>query len=217
MVSHIFGTKNSPSCANYCLKRTADDNKKIFSEEAVKSVQEDFYIYDLLKAIETPSKAISMAHKLMALLERGGFHLTKWTSNSREALASIPKDKRARRTVNLDLDELPIDGELGVLWNVAKDVFQFEVFKPGKPATKRRILSAISSLYDPMGFVCPVVLEAKKIMQRLWKLQLAWDDPVPECELIHWERWKSELSPLTQVQIPRCHFQLHGEVKEISS
>ena len=64
--------------------------------------------------------------------------------------------------------------------------------------------------------VCPVVLEAKKIMQQLWKLQLAWDDPVPECELIHWERWKSELSALTQVQIPRCHFQLHGEVKEIS-
>ena len=26
----------------------------------------------------------------------------------------------------------------------------------------------------------------------------------------------SELSALTQVQIPRCHFQLHGEVKDIS-
>ena len=67
-----------------------------------------------------------------------------------------------------------------------------------------------------MGFVCPVVLKAKRIMQRLWKLQLAWDDPVPECELAHWERWKSELCALTQVQIPRCHFQLHGEIKEIS-
>ena len=138
-------------------------------------------------------------------------------SNSPEVLASITEDKRARPTVNLDLDELPIDRALGILWNVEKDVFQSEVFKPGKPATKGRILSAISSLYDPMGFVCPVVLEAKKIMQWLWKLQLAWDDPVPECELIHWERWKSELSALTQVQILRCHFQLHREVKEISS
>ena len=99
---------------------------------------------------------------------------------------------------------------MGVVWNIEKDVFQFEVFKPDKPATKRGILSAISSLYDPMGFVCPVVLKAKRIMQRLWKLQLAWDDPVPECELAHWERWKSELCALTQVQIPRCHFQLHG-------
>ena len=126
MVSHIFGMKNSPSCANYCPKRTADDNRKIFSEETVKSVQEDFYIiYDLLKAVETPSKAISLAHKLMALLERGGFRLTKWTSKSGEVLASIPEDKRARPTVNLDLDELPIDRALGVLWNVEKDVSQF--------------------------------------------------------------------------------------------
>ena len=78
------------------------------------------------------------------------------------------------------------------------------------------MLSAISSLYDPMGFVCPVVLEAKTIMQRLWKLQLGWDDAVPECELAYWERWKSELSALAQVKIPRCHFQLRREVKEIS-
>ena len=77
MVSHIFGAKDSPSCANYCLKRTADDNKKIFSKEAVKSVQEDFYVDDLLKAVETPSKAISLAHELMALLKKGGFRLTK--------------------------------------------------------------------------------------------------------------------------------------------
>ena len=58
--------------------------------------------------------------------------------------------------------------------------------------------------------------KAKKIIQRLWKLQLGWDDPVPECELAHWEQWKTELSALAQVQIPRCHFQLHGEVREIS-
>ena len=34
MVSHILGTKNSLSCANYCLKRTADNNslfKRIFT------------------------------------------------------------------------------------------------------------------------------------------------------------------------------------------
>ena len=34
-VSYIFGAKDSPSWASYCLKRTADDKKKIFSEEAV--------------------------------------------------------------------------------------------------------------------------------------------------------------------------------------
>ena len=114
----------------------------------------------------------------MALLGKGGFRLTKWTKSSREVVASKPEHKRDRPTVNLDLDELPIERALGVLWNVEKDVFQFEVFKPDKPATKRGILSTISCLNEPMGFLCPVVLEARKIMHRLWKLQLAWDGPV---------------------------------------
>ena len=82
-------------------------------------------------------------------------------------IESIPRDKRVWPTVILGLDELPIERVLGVLWNVKKYVFQFEAFKPDKPATKQGILSAISSLYDPMCFVCPVVLEAKKIMQQL--------------------------------------------------
>ena len=57
MVSHIFGTQNSPSCANYCLKRTADDNKKIFSEEAVNS----FFTKDLLVIISGSFEAVVCA------------------------------------------------------------------------------------------------------------------------------------------------------------
>jgi hypothetical protein len=48
MTSHIFGATDSP-CANYCLKRTVEDNKAEFSEEAVNTVKKDFYVDDLLK------------------------------------------------------------------------------------------------------------------------------------------------------------------------
>ena len=46
--------------------------------------------------------------------------------------------------------------------------FLFKDRESHQPATKRGILSVVSSLYDPMGFVYSVVLEAKKIFQRLW-------------------------------------------------
>lgn len=65
-------------------------------------------------------------------------------------------------------------------------------------------------------FFCPVILEAKKIMQRLWKLQLGWDDLILREELFHCERCKTELSILSQVEIPRCHLHSHEEVVEIS-
>ena len=152
----------------------------------------------------------------MELLKRGGFHLTMWMSNSREVLATISEKERAKPNLNLDIEKLPFERALGVLWDVERDVFKFEVRKTDKPLTKRGILSTVSSLYDPMGFVCPVILEAKKIMQQLWKLQIGWDDPIPAEEQLHWERWKTELSTLSQVEIPRCHQHSNEEVVEIS-
>jgi hypothetical protein len=41
MTSHIFVATDSPCCANYCLKRTAEGNKAEFSEEAVNTVKKD--------------------------------------------------------------------------------------------------------------------------------------------------------------------------------
>ena len=77
------------------------------------------------------------------------------------------------------------------------------------------LLSAVSSLYDPMGFVCPVVLEAKKILQRLWKLNLGWDDLIPEDLQSLWNEWKCKLAVLSQVQVPRCHL-IDSTVVDIS-
>ena len=56
---------------------------------------------------------------------------------------------------------------LGVQRDVEKDTFLINVREPEQPATKRGILSAVSSLHDTMEFVYPVVLEPKKILQ-IW-------------------------------------------------
>ena len=42
---HIFGAKDSPTCANYALQRSAGDNAK-FYPEAAKAVLKNFYMDD---------------------------------------------------------------------------------------------------------------------------------------------------------------------------
>ena len=42
MTSHIFAATDSPSCANFCLKRAAEDRKRRCSDEAVSAVKRDF-------------------------------------------------------------------------------------------------------------------------------------------------------------------------------
>ena len=150
------------------------------------------------------------------LLRRGGFRLAKWMSNSREVLANVSEEERANPTVDLDLDHLPVERALGVQWVVERDVFKFQVTNLNKPNTKKGVLSTFSPLYVPLGLVCPVVLEAKQIMQRLWKARMDWDEPISAAESVKWEKWKAKLSELTTVEIPRRYLSSTTNAVEIT-
>ena len=45
--------------------------------------------------------------------------------------------------------------------------------------TKRMILSQVAHIYDPIGFAAAFIVRTKIGMQRLWQLELDWDDEVP--------------------------------------
>ena len=206
MTSHIFGATDSPCCANYCLKKTAEDNRNNFDPVVIETVLRNFYVDDMLKALKSEEIAIKVAKDLISLLSRGGFRLTKFTSNSRAVLDSIPSKERANPTLDLDLDDLPVERALGVQWNVEQDTFGFKATKCSKPNTMRGVLSYVSSFYDPQGFAAPVVLTAKQILQECWKGKQTWDEPLKGKLLEKWEHWKNLLPVMTEVKIPRCFF-----------
>jgi len=54
---------------------------------------------------------------------------------------------------------------LGVVWSVQSDEFRFTVSLATKPRTRRGLLSAMNSLFDSLGLVAPVVLEAFYLSQ----------------------------------------------------
>jgi hypothetical protein len=136
-------------------------------------------------------------------------------SNSREVLANISGEERANPTLDFDLDHLPVERALGVQGDVERDVFKFQVTNLNKPNTKRGVLSTFSSLYDPPGLVCPVVSEAKQIMQRLWMAR-TWYEPISATESAKWEKWKAKLSELASVEIPRCYLSSTTNAVEIT-
>ena len=71
--------------------------------------------------------------------------------------------------------------------------------------TKREVLSAIASTFDPLGLVAPFTLLAKLLMQELWKQQLTWDAPLLEDDLERWRMWQRNVAKLADLQIPRCY------------
>ena len=140
------------------------------------------------------------------MLSKGGFHLTKWISNSRDVISGVPEIERAPSVKNLDLsNNLALtERVLGVQWNVQKDTFSYKMAGKDRPITRRRILSIICSVYDPLGFVSPCILPAKAIQQDLCLKGLGWDDPIPEPCKQKWQSWLKELPKLEQFEIPPC-------------
>ena len=59
------------------------------------------YVDDLMKSLNDTNEAIGLVSQLRQLLEKGGFRLTKWYSNSRELLVTIPESERAKSVKNL--------------------------------------------------------------------------------------------------------------------
>ena len=71
-------------------------------------------------------------------------------------------------------------------------------------ASKREILRAVASIYDPLGFIAPITFEAKRIIQKAWQLNLDWDDSIPPKLGSRWKTWGDKLSWLKNLHIPRC-------------
>jgi hypothetical protein len=200
MLVHLFGATSSPSCSNYALLQTAEDNKDDYEAEVINTVKRNFYVDDCLKSTTTAEHAITLAHDLRELLSKGGFHLTKWSSNSRKVLQSIPSEERAKEVKDLDLnqDKLPIERALGVQWCAESDEFGFKIVIKDRPQTRRGILSVVSSIYDPFGFLVPVILPAKLILQELCRMKLAWDDKIQSKYLsLHTGQTRQQIVPRT--------------------
>ena len=207
MKVHIFGAVSSASVANAALRQITQDHKHEFAEEILQTVLKNFYVDDCIKSVDSEEKAISVAHNLIELCNKGGFHLTKWISNSRKVIDSIPQEERAKevKMLNLSHDELPNERALGVGWNVHFDTLGFKIQVQTKHPTRRGILSIISSIYDPLGLVAPFVLPAKLLLQDLCRRQVEWDAEISDSDTVKWEQWLKELPQLENVEINRCY------------
>ena len=94
MCAYVFGGTSSASCSNYALKKTAIDNESIFGKDI------DF----LLKSLKDVESGKELVKDVMSILSKaGGFHLTKFISNSKKLLLSIPESARRISVKDQDL------------------------------------------------------------------------------------------------------------------
>lgn len=105
--------------------------------------------------------------------------------------------------MDLYIDKLPVERALGLQWCVETDDFNFGMEMKHRALTRRGMLSANSSIYDPLGILAPVTLQGKIMKQELRKRGCSWDDPLPQDILKQWRRWLDELNQLAAFNVDR--------------
>ena len=101
-------------------------------------------------------------------MQRGGFRLTKFISNNKDVMNSIPVPERAKSFQTASFNDNIYEWTLGTKWDVTKDVFTFGTVKiKEEDVTKRNILKTVASIFDPAGFVAPFLVTGKIFLQEL--------------------------------------------------
>ncbi|CAG7665201.1 unnamed protein product, partial [Allacma fusca] len=194
-----FGTASAPYQAVRTLHQLAHDHGGEHPKAAEVLIR-DFYMDDCLSGANSTDEAIELAKELRALTMRANFNLRKWSSSDPLLLSTIPEDVR-ETTLPLFMDQDGSMKALGLIWSPVQDEFRFEVQTTSPlPTTKRKILSEIAKVFDPLGFLAPVTIRAKCIMQELWKCQSGWDSKVPDHLLHIWKQYREETESIKKLR-----------------
>ena len=106
---------------------------------------------------------------------------------------------------------------LGIHWNTTSDTLHVStpaVIIIAHPA-KRQIASKIPRILDLLGWFAPAIVVLKILLQSLWKLGMAWDEPVPDETVSKWKTWQLELRCITNHPVPRCYYDTTKEKRSI--
>ena len=87
----------------------------------------DFDVDDCLASFESDESDTRLVTDLPVLLARGGFRLCKWVSNRKAVLQAVPESERAEGLRDLNMQALPVERTLGVLWDVETDAFTYHM------------------------------------------------------------------------------------------
>ena len=174
-----YGLASSPYQAIRTLRQLASDEGHRFPR-AAQVLMENIYVDDILAGADTLAEANQLKDELTRLLMAGGFPLSKWTANHSSILSNIAEDHLAS-SQHRTWQRLDTFTMLGISWRPSDDVFYFHFDPSSVPEkiTKRKSLSLIAQLYDPLGWITPIIIGFKIFMQTLWHSGLQWDDPLP--------------------------------------
>lgn len=204
-----FGIKSASHLACATLSRLADDEEHNFPIGA-KLLRNNFYVDDLTASFDTAEEAMEAIRQLRGITKAGGFQLKKWSSNHPSILREIPKEDLLE---GMEIqwvekqEDTAVEKILGVAFDPKEDAFFYKVaIENLQSPTKRCACSKCAKMFDPLGFLTPVMIEGRMLVQSMWdlgKTMQDWDKPLPKELAQDFRTWYESLKSLEELKISR--------------
>ncbi|CAB0037105.1 unnamed protein product [Trichogramma brassicae] len=195
-----YGTAAAPFLALRVMKQLAGDRGEAYSE-ASRVLQHQLYVDDLFFGAGSLEEAIRRRDELIALLASAGMRLAKWAASHARIVEDLTDT--TLEAVALKMDEAVCT--LGLKWLPRLDYFTFQ-FRPAltaSPATRRTVLSDIARTFDPMGWLSPVLIVAKILLQDICIDGTDWDAPIAGTLDQRWTKFCAALDDVSNIKMPR--------------
>ncbi|XP_044744753.1 uncharacterized protein LOC123306696 [Coccinella septempunctata] len=193
----VFGVCSSPFMLGATISlhlenylKSIESERGIFVSEYfyISKLKRSFYVDNCVASVDNFEQLADFKCKAKSVMETGLFDLRGW-EYTHDNLNNVC-------------------GVLGLKWDKENDTLALNISNIEKVAvdkiTKRVILSVAHRIFDPLGFVCPISLGPKILLQEAWAAKIGWDEEVNESIKKRFLVWIKELTKLSEVKIPRC-------------
>ena len=160
-------------------------------------IKRDIYVDNIITGTHTLTEAQHLYTESKLIFAKASMNLREWASNSQDLMKFIPEQDKANSS---------IIKVLGMNWNLNSDTLSLPALPDDgtKDAnTKRKVLQVVASIFDPLGYFAPTVLEAKLFIQELWTCKFDWDTELPNKYLRRWKQLRDDLMSISTYNIPR--------------
>jgi hypothetical protein len=210
-----FGVTSANCVATCALHKSADSFSDIYPKESAE-IKTQTYIDDELVASPTMGELLVKTKTFDKICDHAGMTNKGWTYSGDHSDTSFAIGKE---------EGVACDKVLGMMYSSKCDVFTFKAalrFKiDGKEVeitclkdfleilfdlilTRRIVLSNVARIFDPIGFLCPILLQSKILMREMWTdKNIGWDDPISAEMSEKWIDFLSSLLNLVDIAFQR--------------
>ncbi|VDK40164.1 unnamed protein product [Cylicostephanus goldi] len=159
-------------------------NYEMKDKKLANEISDNLYVDNLIIMGDTPDEVVNKAIASRELFQQMNMNLREFLANDSRIQDKLPIEAKTTETTQK---------VLGISWNSTKDQLTIDCEFPAIPKiTKRNIAKQIASIYDPLGWLIPLLVPHKKFQQKVWVEGYSWDQELSKSLQEEWNEIKDD-------------------------